>query len=73
MFDNFDLKLLNALQDDADRTAEELAQIIAPVTFSDCQHQAPEESGATRKRTIALLASGNCRPAPASDHPPAIA
>lgn len=29
MFDNFDLKLLNAMQADADRTAEELAEIVA--------------------------------------------
>jgi len=29
MFDNFDLKLLNALQEDADRTAEQLAEIVA--------------------------------------------
>ena len=28
MFDIFDLKLLNAMQEDADRTAEELAEII---------------------------------------------
>jgi Lrp/AsnC family leucine-responsive transcriptional regulator len=29
MLDNFDLKLLNAMQEDADRTAEQLAEIIA--------------------------------------------
>jgi Lrp/AsnC family leucine-responsive transcriptional regulator len=29
MFDNFDLKLLNAMQEDADRTAEQLAELIA--------------------------------------------
>lgn len=29
MFDNFDLKLLNALQEDADRTAEQLADLVA--------------------------------------------
>jgi Lrp/AsnC family leucine-responsive transcriptional regulator len=28
MFDNFDLKLLNAMQEDADRTAEQLAELI---------------------------------------------
>jgi len=28
MFDSFDLKLLNAMQDDADRTAEELAGLV---------------------------------------------
>jgi len=29
MFDSFDLKLLNAMQEDADRTAEQLAEIVA--------------------------------------------
>jgi Lrp/AsnC family transcriptional regulator, leucine-responsive regulatory protein len=29
MFDNLDLKLLNAMQEDADRTAEQLAEVIA--------------------------------------------
>lgn len=29
MFDSFDLKLLNALQEDADRTAEQLAELVA--------------------------------------------
>ena len=29
MFDSFDLKLLNAMQEDADRTAEELAELVA--------------------------------------------
>ena len=29
MFDNFDVKLLNAMQEDADRTAEQLAELIA--------------------------------------------
>jgi Lrp/AsnC family leucine-responsive transcriptional regulator len=29
MFDNFDLKLLNAMQEDADRTAEQLAELVA--------------------------------------------
>jgi Lrp/AsnC family leucine-responsive transcriptional regulator len=28
MFDSFDLKLLNAMQEDADRTAEELADLV---------------------------------------------
>jgi len=28
MFDSFDLKLLNAMQEDADRTAEQLAELI---------------------------------------------
>ena len=29
MFDSFDLKLLNAMQEDADRTADQLAELIA--------------------------------------------
>ncbi|HKC02915.1 MAG TPA: Lrp/AsnC family transcriptional regulator [Sphingomicrobium sp.] len=29
MFDRFDLKLLNAMQEDADRTAEQLSEVIA--------------------------------------------
>jgi Lrp/AsnC family leucine-responsive transcriptional regulator len=29
MFDSFDLKLLNAMQDNADRTAEDLAEMVA--------------------------------------------
>lgn len=29
MFDSFDLKLLNALQEDADRTADQLAELVA--------------------------------------------
>jgi len=29
MFDSFDLKLLNAMQEDADRTAEQLAELVA--------------------------------------------
>ncbi len=29
MFDNFDLKLLNLVQEDADRTAEQLAELVA--------------------------------------------
>ena len=29
MFDSFDLKLLNAMQEDADRTAEQLAEVVA--------------------------------------------
>jgi Lrp/AsnC family transcriptional regulator, leucine-responsive regulatory protein len=29
MFDSFDLKLLNALQENADRTAEQLAELVA--------------------------------------------
>ncbi len=29
MFDSFDLKLLNAMQEDADRTADQLAELVA--------------------------------------------
>ena len=55
MFDNFDLKLLNALQEDADRTAEELAEII-PLSPSAIARRLRrlKESGAIA-RTVGLL------------------
>ena len=57
MFDSFDLKLLNALQEDADRTAEELAEIVAlsPSTIARRVRRL-KESGAIA-RTIALLSN----------------
>jgi len=57
MFDSFDLKLLNALQEDADRTAEELAELI-PLSPSAIARRIRrlKESGAI-SRTIALPAS----------------
>ena len=55
MFDSFDLKLLNALQANADRTAEELADIV-PLSPSAIARRVRrlKESGAI-ERTIALL------------------
>ena len=55
MFDSFDLKLLNALQEDADRTAEELAEIVALSPSAIARRlRRLRESGAIA-RTIALL------------------
>ena len=57
MLDNFDLKLLNALQEDADRTAEELAEIIALSPSAIARRiRRLRESGAIA-RTIALLSA----------------
>ena len=55
MFDNFDLKLLNAMQEDADRTAEQLAEIIAlsPSAIARRLRRLREEGHIAR--TIALL------------------
>jgi Lrp/AsnC family leucine-responsive transcriptional regulator len=55
MFDNFDLKLLNAMQEDADRTAEQLAEIIAlsPSAIARRLRRLREEG--IIARTIALL------------------
>jgi Lrp/AsnC family leucine-responsive transcriptional regulator len=55
MFDNFDLKLLNALQEDADRTAEQLAEIVAlsPSAIARRLRRLREEG--LIARTIALL------------------
>jgi Lrp/AsnC family transcriptional regulator, leucine-responsive regulatory protein len=55
MFDNFDLKLLNALQEDADRTAEQLAEVIALSPSAIARRiRRLRESGAIA-RTVALL------------------
>lgn len=55
VFDSFDLKLLNELQADADRTAEQLAEII-PLSPSAIARRIRRlrESGAIA-RTVALL------------------
>ena len=55
MFDNFDLKLLNAMQEDADRTAEQLAEIIAlsPSAIARRLRRLREEGFIAR--TVALL------------------
>jgi Lrp/AsnC family leucine-responsive transcriptional regulator len=57
MFDSFDLKLLNALQEDADRTAEQLAELI-PLSSSAIARRIRRlrESGAIA-RTVSLLSS----------------
>ena len=55
MFDSFDLKLLNAVQEDADRTAEELAKLIALSPSAIARRlRRLKETGAIA-RTIALL------------------
>jgi Lrp/AsnC family leucine-responsive transcriptional regulator len=55
MFDNFDLKLLNAMQEDADRTAEQLAEIVAlsPSAIARRLRRLREEGAIAR--TVALL------------------
>ena len=56
MFDNFDLKLLNAMQDNADRTAEELAGLVALSPSAIARRlRRLKETGAIA-RTIALIA-----------------
>ena len=57
MFDNFDLKLLNALQADADRTAEQLAEIVALSPSAIARRiRRLRESGAIA-RTVVLISS----------------
>jgi Lrp/AsnC family leucine-responsive transcriptional regulator len=55
MFDNFDLKLLNAMQEDAARTAEQLAEIVAlsPSAIARRLRRLREEGFIAR--TVALL------------------
>jgi Lrp/AsnC family leucine-responsive transcriptional regulator len=55
MFDSFDLKLLNAMQEDADRTADQLAEIIAlsPSAIARRLRRLRDEGHIAR--TIALL------------------
>ena len=55
MFDSFDLRLLNAMQEDADRTADELAEIVALSPSAIARRlRRLRESGAIA-RTVALL------------------
>ena len=55
MFDSFDLKLLNAMQEDADRTAEQLAELIALSPSAIARRlRRLKELGAIA-RTVALL------------------
>jgi Lrp/AsnC family leucine-responsive transcriptional regulator len=55
MFDSFDLKLLNAIQEDADRTADQLAEIIAlsPSAIARRLRRLREEGAIAR--TVAIL------------------
>jgi len=57
MFDSFDLKLLNAMQEDADRTAEQLAEIVAlsPSAIARRLRRLREEGAIAR--TVALLSA----------------
>jgi Lrp/AsnC family transcriptional regulator, leucine-responsive regulatory protein len=57
MFDSFDLKLLNELQANADRTAEQLAEVVALSPSAIARRiRRLRESGAIA-RTIALLSA----------------
>jgi Lrp/AsnC family leucine-responsive transcriptional regulator len=58
MFDNFDLKLLNAMQEDANRTAEQLAEIVAlsPSAIARRLRRLREEGYIAR--TVSLLPPG---------------
>jgi Lrp/AsnC family leucine-responsive transcriptional regulator len=57
MFDNFDLKLLNAMQEDADRTAEQLAELVAlsPSAIARRLRRLREEGAIAR--TVALVST----------------
>jgi len=57
MFDSFDLKLLNALQEDADRTADQLAELVALSPSAIARRiRRLRDSGAIA-RTVALLSA----------------
>lgn len=55
MFDSFDLKLLNAMQEDADRTAEQLAEIVALSPSAIARRLRRLREVGAIARTIALL------------------
>jgi len=55
MFDNFDLKLLNAMQEDADRTAEQLAEIVALSPSAIARRLRRLRDDGFIARTVALL------------------
>ncbi len=55
MFDNFDLKLLNAMQEDADRTAEQLAEIVALSSSAIARRLRRLREEGHIARTIAIL------------------
>ena len=55
MFDNFDLKLLNAMQENADRTAEQLAEIVALSPSAIARRLRRLRDDGFIARTVALL------------------
>jgi Lrp/AsnC family leucine-responsive transcriptional regulator len=55
MFDNFDLKLLNAMQEDADRTADQLAEIVALSPSAIARRLRRLRDEGFIARTVALL------------------
>ena len=57
MFDNFDLKLLNAMQEDADRTAEQLAEIIPLSPSAIARRLRRLREDGLIARTISLLSA----------------
>jgi Lrp/AsnC family transcriptional regulator, leucine-responsive regulatory protein len=57
MFDSFDLKLLNALQEDADRTAEQLAELVALSPSAIARRLRRLREVGAIERTVALLSA----------------
>ena len=55
MLDNFDLKLLNALQEDADRTAERLAEIVALSPSAIARRLRRLREAGAIARTVAMI------------------
>ena len=55
MFDSFDLKLLNAMQEDADRTAEELANLVPLSPSAIARRLRRLREVAAIQRTVAIL------------------
>jgi Lrp/AsnC family leucine-responsive transcriptional regulator len=55
MFDSFDIRLLNAMQEDADRTAEELAEIVALSPSAIARRLRRLREVGAIARTVALL------------------
>lgn len=57
MFDSFDLKLLNALQEDADRTADQLAELVALSPSAIARRLRRLKEAGAIARIVALLPS----------------
>jgi Lrp/AsnC family leucine-responsive transcriptional regulator len=55
MFDSFDLKLLNAMQEDANRTADQLAEVVALSPSAIARRLRGLREEAAIARTVALL------------------